>query len=312
MKNLPPLGGLRAFEATARLLSFKLAADELGVTPTAISHQIRQLELHCGQPLFRRRPRPITLTAAGERLYPVLRNGFESFLDILTSIADSTTFERLSITATNAFAARWLVPRLPLWRSLHPNVRLDIIGTDTVLDLGPGGADIAIRYARVAPVGVDSVELCRDKFHVAASPRLVGEAALSLSPAEIVRWPLIEAEWLPNDTMAPTWRRWQAEAAKIHEDVPDLASLVSLNFREELHAIEAVIAGHGIGLCSDILVAPELESGALLRVSDLVLPGYGFYLSHRPAHPKRAAIAAFSAWALSLAASSDGNSDEYS
>lgn len=301
MKHLPPLGGLRAFEAAARHLSFKLAADELGVTPTAISHQISQLELRCGQLLFRRRPRPIALTAAGERLFPVLRSGFESFLDVLTIIEESAAVERLTITATNAFAARWLVPRLPLWRALHPRVRLEIIGTDAVLDLGAGGADIAVRYARMAPTGAESVELCRDEFYVVASPRLLDPNDLPLGPAAIAQYPLIEAEWLPTDTMAPTWGRWQMAASKTYSNVPNLAGLVSLNFREELHAIEAIIAGHGIGLCSDVLVAPELAAGSLLKVSDVRLPGYGFFLVNRSSHPKRDAIRAFVAWAQSLA-----------
>lgn len=310
MKHLPPLGGLRAFEAAARHLSFKSAAEELGVTPTAISHQIRQLELQCGQTLFRRRPRPVALTPAGERLFPVLRDGFEAFLNVLAALEEGRTTERLKITATNAFAARWLVPRLPLWRAVHPQIKLDIIGTDAVLDLRAGDADIAIRYARFPPPGVDSIELCRDSFHVVGSPRLVGTASLPLEPIQIGAFPLIEAEWLPHDTQAPTWSRWQAVAAAHHSNVPDLAGLVSMNFREELHAMEAVVAGQGIGLCSDVLVAPELASGALVKLSDQVLPGYGFYLVPGASRQKSSAIRAFIAWAQSLAAPSGSAEDE--
>ena len=82
--------------------------------------------------------------------------------------------------------------------------------------------------------------------------------------------------------------------------VPDLARLQGLAFREELHAIEAAISGQGIAICSDVLVAPELASGALVQVSKLTLPGYGFYLVHRPGHPKLTSISAFSAWARSM------------
>jgi LysR family transcriptional regulator, glycine cleavage system transcriptional activator len=218
---------------------------------------------------------------------------------VLTAIEEDRAVERLRVTATNAFAARWLVPRLPLWRALQPRIKLDVIGTDAVLDLRGGDADIAIRYARHPPAGVDSIELCRDTFHVVASPRLVGKASLPMDPSGIGGLPLIETEWLPNDTMAPTWTRWQAAATACHPDVPDLAGLVSLNFREELHAMEAVIAGHGVGLCSDVLVAPELASGALVKLSDLVLPGYGFYLVSRASREKSSAIRAFLAWAQS-------------
>lgn len=301
MKNLLPLGGLRAFEAAARHLSFKMAAAELGVTPTAISHQIKLLERHCEQPLFRRRPRPLALTSAGERLFPVLSSGFGSFIDALSAIRGGGAGERLRITATNAFAARWLLPRLPLWRADHPNLKLDIIGTDAVLHLESGEADVAIRYARRPPRGLQSVELVRDRFNVVASPRLVGEGTLHLSPVGLARYPLIEAEWPPTDTNAPTWRRWQQAAKRSGKTVPDLAGLVSVHFREELHAIEAVIAGQGIAICSDVLIGPELKNGTVRCISHITLPGYGFYIVSRANHPKRAAIAAFANWALANA-----------
>src|SRR5688572_33012106 len=103
MKILPPLIELRAFEAAARHLSFRAAAAELGVTPTAISHQIRLLEQHCGQPLFRRRPRPLALTWAGEILFPVLHDGFDRFADTLASVRAGAASGRLRVTATNGF-----------------------------------------------------------------------------------------------------------------------------------------------------------------------------------------------------------------
>jgi LysR family glycine cleavage system transcriptional activator len=298
MSNLPPLGGLRAFEAAARHLSFKLAAAELGVTPTAVSHQIRLLERHCEQLLFRRRPRPLALTSAGERLFPILRDGFESFIDALSAIRDGGAGERLRITSTNAFAARWLLPRLPLWRADHPDLKLDIIGTDAVLDLESGEADVAIRYARRPPRGLQAVELVRDRFNVVASPSLVGEGALHLSPLGMTRFSLIEAEWPATDTNAPTWDKWRQAAKRNRRAVPDLGRLVSLHFREELHAIEAVIAGQGIAICSDVLIGPELSSGKVRRISRITLPGYGFYIVSRANHPKRTAIAAFTQWAL--------------
>lgn len=299
MRDLPPLTALRAFEAAARLLSFKLAAAELGVTPTAISHQIKLLEKHCGQALFRRRPRPLALTWAGEQLFPVLRDGFETFGEALSTVRAGSAGGRLRITATNAFAARWLVPRLPRWRAAHPRLKLDIVGTDAVLDLKSGEADVAIRYAVKAPGDGSCAELMRDTFHVVASPRLVGQSAEALSPAVLAKLPLIEAEWPPTDAHAPNWRRWQREARSRHKAVPDLASLASLSFRQELHAIEAAIAGHGVAICSDALIAPELESGALVPVSRVTLAGYGFYIVHRDGHPKLASIRAFIGWARS-------------
>lgn len=297
MRALPPLTELRAFEAAARHLSFKLAAEELGVTPTAISHQVKLLEQHCGQLLFRRRPRPLSLTRAGEQLFPAIRDGFQRFSDALSGMRLGTTGRLLRITATNAFAARWLVPRLPRWQQAHPRLRLEIIGTDAVLDLAAGEADIAIRYCLKPPTDETWTELMRDRFHVVASPKLVGNKAKALTPAEIAELPLIDIEWSPDDTHAPTWRRWQQAARRQHRSAPDLASLASITFREELHAIEAAVRGQGVAICSDVLVAPELTSGALVPVSRVTLPGFGFYLVCRPGHRKESAIRAFLTWA---------------
>ena len=300
MRKLPPLTELRAFEAAARHLSFKMAAAELFVTPTAVSHQIKLLERHCGKALFRRRPRPLKLTTAGEQLFPVVRDGFEAFADALAIVRTGATGGRLRITATNAFAARWLVPRLPAWRAAHPRLKLDILGTDAVLDLAAGEADIAIRYMRSPPSNSHRIELMRDTFRVVASPRLVGDRSRSLSPAELANFPLIEIEWPSADLEAPNWQRWQTMARRRFKRVPDLARLQSLAFREELHAIEAAISGQGIAICSDVLVAPELASGTLVQVSKLTLPGYGFYIVYRTGHPKHISINAFSAWARTM------------
>src|SRR6185437_11593548 len=116
MTRLPPLTTLRAFEAAARRLSFKEAANELGLTPTAISHQIRLLEEHCGEKLFRRRPRPLALSDAGARLFPAVRDGFDALASALASLSGKTVVKPLRVSTTSAFASRWLVPRLTLWR----------------------------------------------------------------------------------------------------------------------------------------------------------------------------------------------------
>jgi LysR family glycine cleavage system transcriptional activator len=132
---MPPLTALRAFEAAARHMSFKEAAAELGVTPTAISHQIRELEDACGAALFRRRPRPLALTEAGGRLFPVLRTSFDSIASAAADLMEAPDRQPLRVTTTNAFAHRWLVPRLRVWKALYPDRPLDVIGTDEVVDL---------------------------------------------------------------------------------------------------------------------------------------------------------------------------------
>src|SRR5881275_1119230 len=118
VKKLPPLIELSAFEAAGRHMSFKRVAAELGVTPTAISHQIRLLERYCGRALFRRRPRPLSLTQAGARLFPIIRDGLEAFSSAIATIQRDRDKQPLRVTTTNAFASRWLVPRRPRWRKV--------------------------------------------------------------------------------------------------------------------------------------------------------------------------------------------------
>ena len=118
MRNLPPLIQLKAFEASARHLSFKQAADELHVSPSAISHQIKMLEDFCKGRLFHRRPRPIALTRVGEMLFQVVKNGLDEFASILTLIQGVQTPVKLILTTTSLFAAKWLAPRLSDWQDV--------------------------------------------------------------------------------------------------------------------------------------------------------------------------------------------------
>jgi LysR family glycine cleavage system transcriptional activator len=292
MYKLPPLAELRAFEAAARHLSFKRAAIELGVTPTAVSHHIRLLEGHCGQALFRRRPRPVSLTEAGARLFPVIRDGLQSFSATIAAIKRQRETAPLRVTTTNAFASRWLVPRLPLWRKADPAAPLDVIGTDSVLSLDAGEADVAIRYCRSAPQDGVSEELFRDTFWPVCDPQLFGSTK-RLNPADLKKHTLVHCYWPPSDLEAPTWERWLAAARAKWPDLPDFKEMDHLSFHEELHAIEAVTAGQGIGIFSDVLVGRDLASGRLVKAFDLSLSGYGFYLVRRPDHPREKTISAF-------------------
>ncbi len=302
MKKLPPLVELRAFDAAARHMSFKKAALELGVTPTAISHQIRLLERYCGRALFRRRPRPLTLTDAGAQLFPAIRSGLEAFAAAIAVVKRDSDRQPLRVTTTNAFASRWLVPRLPAWRKLHPNMPLEVIGTDTVLDLQAGDGDVAIRYATSRAVPTDGIadDLLSDTFWPVCSPHLLSMRRLR-RPIDLAEHVLVHSYWSPADSDPPTWQRWLAAAHRRWREVPEFKHMQHLNFREELHAIEAVIAGQGVGIFSDALVAHELAAGTLVKAFKLSLPGYRFYVIRRPGHPRERAIRAFSEWLQSAA-----------
>jgi LysR family glycine cleavage system transcriptional activator len=192
MRTLPPLRSLQAFEAAARLGSFKSAAAELHVTPTAISHQVRLLERTCGLRLFQRHPKPLELTGAGANLYPLVRDGFDTLMSAMASLAETGKPAPLRVTSPNAFASRWLVPRLQDWRSRYPDVPLEVIGTDAVLDLRSGDADVAIRYARTMPPGRVVREICRDTFFPVCSPALLAKEGQAIVRAsDLLRFPLI-------------------------------------------------------------------------------------------------------------------------
>jgi LysR family glycine cleavage system transcriptional activator len=295
MRELPPLSQLRAFEAAARRLSFKDAADELCVTPTAISHQIRALETYCGQKLFRRRPPPLALTDAGRALLATVKTGLDAFSIALAGLRNGGDQRPLKVTATNAFACRWLVPRLPDWGRTCPGIALEVIGTDDVLDLWNAEADVAIRYAHAAPADLVAHELFRDRFYPICSPALLAGGAVR-HPADLLRHRLIHCIWPPSARDAPTWQRWSRAAHALDPQFPELAAVGELNFREELHAIEAVIAGQGISILSDVVVARDLESGALVKALDVPITGLAFHLVHTPGHPRQAAIDAFLSW----------------
>ena len=178
---------------------------------------------------------------------------------------------------------------------------LEIIGTDAVLDLRAGTADIAIRYARRMPADLVAQEIFRDAFVPACRPDLLARGAWRIErAADLLRHPLIHFDWMNRDRDAPTRSQWLATARSVDPGIPDIAKVWDLSFREELHAIDAVAAGQGIAICSDVVVSRELESGALVKAHDLSLPGYGFYLAYLPNHPQQSSIEAFSAWMRSV------------
>ena len=296
MRKLPPLRALQAFEAAARHHSFAAAATELGVTPTAISHQIRQLEEACGVKLFQRRPRPLMLTRAGAKLYPSLRDGFDALASAVASLAQEDAQAPLRVTSPSAFASKWLVPQLPKWRATNPTVPLEIIGTDAVLDMRAGAADVAIRYARNPPPDFVAHAVFRDIYIPVCSPNLLQRHGPIERAADLLRFPLIHYDWITGDPVAPTWRQWQDVARSVDPDFIQLEKACELSFREELHAIDAVIGGQGVAICSDVVVGNELKSGTLVKAHPLSLPGFGFYLVSMAHSPRAPAIETFSNW----------------
>lgn len=281
-----PLSALRAFEAAARLGSFKAAAEELAVTPTAVSHQIRALEEQVGLALFERQVRKVLLTEAGAQLYPVLRDGFDAFAAALVRLTQQRTRAQVSISATNAFTVKWLVPRMADFRQRHPGIDLQLQASDEVADLRSTAIDIAVRYGRGPYPGLVTEPLFTDRFAPVANPRL-GIASVQ----DLAHVPLIRFDWKRAHPENPTWERWFALARRRPP-----AQAGQLRFSDEGHAIQAAVAGHGIALVSLALVAEELKAGHLVQPFGPIIEGHTYHLAMHADRPPSAAVQAVAQW----------------
>ncbi len=270
MRRLPPLGSLRAFEAAARKASFKQAAVELGVTPTAISHQIRQLEADLGVTLFERQTRKVALTAEGRTLYPVMRQVFDAMAEAVDAVKQRPARRMATLSATVAFTAKLLVPRVASFRALHPGWDLRLHASDDPVDLEAGEADAAIRYGHGNYPGFATLPLMKDSFAVVCSPRIK-----LCEPEDLSDATLIHFEWRTASAKIslPNWRSW-AENAGLN----GLNFDAGITFNDESSAIQAAIAAQGVALLSLPLVATELASGALIQPFGPVLKGLGYDL----------------------------------
>ncbi|HZW19179.1 MAG TPA: LysR substrate-binding domain-containing protein [Luteimonas sp.] len=282
-RRLPPLTQLRAFEAAARHCSFKRAAQELSVTPAAISHQVRDLEARLGVLLFERRSREVVPTPQARRLYPVLRDGFDAFADALQSLAPDAADRVVTVSVTPAFATQYLLSRLPDLQRLHPDIELRLHASDGVVDLARGDVDIAVRYGDGPFPGHEAVRFADDRLLPVAS------AALGLrAPRDLAGHRLIHFEWRRDAERRPTWRDWLRAAGLAHDDASR-----GPRFSEVAHAIQAAVAGQGVALLNHVLVADALARGVLEAPfgPQLDVPGWTL-LRHRDRHagPARQAV----------------------
>ena len=174
----------------------------------------------------------MTLTAAGRMLHPVIRDGLDAFANALSALKEPNDLQLLKVTTTNAFASKWLIPRLSLWRDAHPGITLEVIGTDAVLDLRADEIDLAIRYMNAAPKGFIAHELFRDTFVAVCSPRILSDGQPLQCLSGLTNHTLVHSYWSPIDANAPTWERWLQAASSAYPDVPQLNEMKYLNFRE--------------------------------------------------------------------------------
>ncbi|OCO98943.1 LysR family transcriptional regulator [Ensifer sp. LC13] len=288
MRKLPPLGALRVFEAAARRLSFKLAAEELNVSATAISHQIRQLEEMLEVKLFERGTRQVSLTAAGMALFPVLRDGLDRFEQAIADVRRQQVGKVARLTSTVAFVAKRLAPLAGSFREAYPDWTLRLDASNRTVDL-EADADAAIRLGGGHYPGLVTEPLFADRFAPVCAPRLAPARVADLKHVTLIHY-----DWgtlRRHDARAPVWRQWLARAG-----AKDVEAGAGLSFTDEIHAVQAVVAGQGIGLLSLTLVAEELASGILVQPFELTLESDRYDLVYSPRMAERPATKVLRAW----------------
>lgn len=285
--RIPSLAALRTFEAAARLGSFKAAAAELGVTPTAVSHQIRALEDMLDTPLFVRRTRAVELTQAGARLSPAVHEGLLAMRTALEDIVEAE--QSLTVTTTAAFATLRLLPRLPAFEAAWPGLRVRVVTGADLVDLRRDRrVDVAIRYAAEPPQGANAVPLVTERFGAYAAPGRFEDDPASADA-------LIETDWRRPMFDDITWDAWFAASG----DAPRKGVRI-LRYDEELFVLQAAIAGHGVALMSSALVGDAIGRGLLVQLRpDVILPGAaGTYTAIcAPGRQQERKIARFMDWA---------------
>lgn len=252
-RRLPPLNALRTFEAGAKHLNFTRAADELAVTPTAVSHQIRQLEDWFGVPLFQRGRRQLSLSEAGAQLYPVVTEAFERIAEASRRIRDLPERPVLTVSVTPTFGSRWLAARLGRFWIDHPEIDLRIHHSVHLVDLGRDDVDLAIRWGRGSWPGTVSERLMDAVAVPMCSPALLeGEHPLR-EPGDLRHHVLL------HEKDRQEWTEWLIAAG-----LDDSAGRRGPVIDDPNSLVRAAVAGHGVFLGAVAMMSAELDCGALV------------------------------------------------
>ncbi len=298
--RLPSLGALRAFEAAARHLSLTRAAEELNVTPAAVSHQVKALEQDLGFTLLERSGRHLVPTSEARAGLAELRRGFDLVTEGVRRMRASRANPMLRITAEPTFAGMWLVPRLARFRERHPDLDVLIDAGDRLADFERDAVDVGIRWGSGRYPGLTAIRLFREQVFPVCHPSLLeGEPGLA-RPGDLAHHTLIHLDWPRDKGDWPDWRSWldAAEAAGVDPER-------GLRFTAHSDALRAAVEGQGVALTTDSLVVDDLRSGRLVRPFALALEtDVQMFLVFRPDRADEPAIAAFREWIVDAAAES--------
>jgi DNA-binding transcriptional LysR family regulator len=291
---------LRAFDAVARHLNFRVAAEEMALTQSAVSRQIQALEHEVGTTLFLRHTRSVELTSAGSVLHRSASTTLERIDSAVRQIRQSTGRQSVSITTWASFASMWLIPRLEAFQREYPDIDIRIDATDAVIDMNNTDVDLALRYANPSQIGSSAERLFGEHLTVVASPWLLKSQPIR-NVADLMRCTLIESgyayrnqhmEWL-------SWQRWLdtfSTQAAGKTAAPSPARWLYFNYAHQI--VQAALTGQGVALARQPLVAESLANGDLVEVlPEMRLSSpLAYWLMVSPRSKLRPEVRAFCDW----------------
>ena len=288
-----PLLGLRAFVEVGRSGSMKLAARRIGVTPGAVSQQVKALEARLGLSLFDRLNREVRLTPDGKRLFGETSAAFDRIEGALEAFGTDRTLRRpaVIVSTTGSFAATWLVPRLGRFTEQHPGVEVEILTSSELVTIGagPGCADIAIRHGLGDWPNLNSRHLLQPRLVPVGSPALLAKGPPIREPADCLRYRLL------HDAQGADWSLWLQAMGADHRD-PRAA--MGMRLPDTTLLTRAAIAGQGLALLRDTYVADEVADGRLAVALEAPWPAhFAYYVVTRPGWERRRPhVARFKDW----------------
>lgn len=293
-RRLPPLTALRAFEAVCRHLSITSAAEELGVTPGAVSQSVKALEDYLGRPLLERTPRGLVLSPAAEAALPSLIEGFDLLAEGAKRLAGPDRGGRLTVSVAPSFAAKWLAPRLADFMIKHADIDVQIQASMGLANFESEGVDLAIRYGGGKWPGHEAKLLLREEVTPVCSHRIADEIATA---ADIAKFTLIHDDSSLSDESCPDWAMWLKAAG-----VSDVDASRGPRFNQSSLAIEAAASGRGVVLAKRALAQADLDSGRLVAPFSMRTKiEFAYYIVHPPGRARSRAARRFIEWALEQA-----------
>lgn len=300
LRNLPSLDFLRGFEAAGRRLSFTLAAEELFLTQSALSRQVKALEDALGTPLFERRHRALALTRAGQSFHRTVTEKLRDLAAAADTLRSGAREPGLTVSTTVSFASLWLIPRLASFRRAVPGADVYVSADDRMVDLARGDVDVAVRYLADAGAHRGAVHLFGERLTPVASPALAKRGPPLVRPTDLARHVLLHYD----DSGSMPWLNWQAWLAA--NGAGDVKPAGSVRFSLYDQVIQAAIAGEGVALGRMPLIDGVLARGALVApFGKRYESPRGYYAIAAPHAVARPDVATFVAWLRAETASGE-------